>query len=533
MPGDSYTDLDWKTTRRLGVARSDPRAGVGVRGALSRRTSRRCASCINGQTGHDRRQGAAVAGGSHRDRGRSLALAAIVGTSTVRHDEVRTLIDACAALRAPLEEGDLRCAVCALPVPGRRRAVATSARPDPALHRVRCRRRVRPEHAGAGLRVLRRDDDDRAARRSDRGRASCACRSRLIAKPRRRALRAWLAERGFFAPHDAVATRPCSSRSRRCAGPAGSSTRARRSRGPPTPTRARAAPSGHRMPASCRSAFDDIVVPASRGLIERESELLVAVLRPRADPRPRLGCPRCGSRASMRNARRRARWSSTRSKSEREGARSRSDIPGRAVSATSTSSCLRREPDDRSHRAAGVGARVSLSRLAVSRDRPRPAPRSCSASRRSTGARSRAWRQWCSRSPPRSRRSSATGARAAPCRPRRCRSGPRSRAYRPRARRPARPGPGPSSSAARRPTRLAPSTRASSPRRAPAACTPRRSAAPRSRSAARTFATRYTRRGCASRSRRIEHENSSAVPGSPPPAGATVNASPIFLTPRR
>ena len=83
----------------------------------------------------DRRQGAAVVVEDHaRDRSSALAVIAAHRPAHRRSSRHERLY----ALRTPLEEGDLRCAVCALPVPADAHAGRSRpARADPALHRLR------------------------------------------------------------------------------------------------------------------------------------------------------------------------------------------------------------------------------------------------------------------------------------------------------------------------------------------------------------------------------------------------------------
>jgi len=76
---------------------------------------------------------------------------------------------------------------------------ARHARGDPAVHRLQRGGRVRSGEARPALRVLRRDDDDRASRRSRRGRGS-PDPVRGQPRPRGGVAAGWLGKRGYFAP---------------------------------------------------------------------------------------------------------------------------------------------------------------------------------------------------------------------------------------------------------------------------------------------------------------------------------------------
>ena len=75
MPGDSHSDLAWRTSVDVGVARSDPRAGVGARGALSRRQA---AAARRDQRPDRRDRPARCRSRGGRSRSRRSSLAAIV-----------------------------------------------------------------------------------------------------------------------------------------------------------------------------------------------------------------------------------------------------------------------------------------------------------------------------------------------------------------------------------------------------------------------------------------------------------------------
>ena len=297
----------------------------------------------------------------------------------------------CSRCESPLEEGDLRC--CGVRVAGARpRAVVVekARAPDPALHRVRRGDRVRREQAGAGVRLLRRGDEGRAARRSDRGRARCACRSPSIASSPTPSLRAWLGKRGFFAPKTLRDEAVLESLTPLC----WAGVDRQRDRRGLVDRRLRRRLAALGVGAALRAgqrAFGNIVIPASRGLTPRRVCAARAVLRSGAGRGRRRRSRR--SAGDDRELRRAAlgRTAAGRSRAIEAVAKVRVEKldPG-----PSRPQCPRVVParvaDDRSRRAAGVGARVSLPRLAVSRDRPRPAAkRSCSARHRPTGARSR------------------------------------------------------------------------------------------------------------------------------------------------
>jgi len=186
-------------------------------------------------------------------------------------------VEACTRCQTALEDGDLRCAICALPVP----AADATARPgDAAPHAqiLRCRecgaaiafspeaRAPRCGFCGATMAIEQPVDPVEAARLRvpftvDRASAEAA-------------LRGWLGSRGWFAPRalagDAVleSLTPLSwaawlvNAEARVAWTADSDAGAQRSAWAP-----------HAGEASL--SFRDIVVPASRGLREVEARLLI------------------------------------------------------------------------------------------------------------------------------------------------------------------------------------------------------------------------------------------------------------------